>query len=51
MQDLKHPKGPKFAPNISICNGFRDNQHFQFPEKLKMAAGIQKIEKINLKMF
>ena len=40
-----YPKGPKFAPNRSISNGFRDKRHFLFPPpKFKMAAEILKVQ-------
>ena len=36
----KYPKGPKIARNRFISNGFRDNQHFQFPRKFMTADKI-----------
>ena len=34
------PKGPKFHQNSVLEMAFRDNQHFQFQSKLKMADRI-----------
>ena len=44
MQDLWYPGGSTFAKNRSICNGFRNKQHSEFPGKFNFAE-IRKIKK------
>ena len=39
--------GPKFVPNRSISNRFRNKQYFPFPLKFKMAAKFLEIQQFS----